>query len=219
VWLAAGSLLAGEWRTLAIGRISPASAGALAYLVVFGSIVAFTAYVWLMRRVAASTVSTHAYVNPIVAVAFGAALGAERVHPTTIAAALTIAAGVMLALLDRSSRPIQERPTREPSTREPLTGETLTGEQYANTDSTGRSDRDGRRSVRGEGVARPDVARLPAWRHRAPGVLAPPLAAAGTTDPIASQHLGDHGARGVLEVRGTPADHRRETGIVCLERQ
>ena len=177
VWLALGSLAAGEWRTLAMARVTPASAAAVVYLMVFGSVVAFTAYVWLMRVVPAATVGTHAFINPIVAVTLGAALGAERIHPSTIAAALTIAGGVMLALLDRSAQ--------------------STGERHADTDSTGRPDRDGGRRIREEGVARPDVARLAPWRHRAAGSLAARSAA--------PQHLGAHGARGVLEVRRTTA--------------
>jgi len=199
VWLAAASLAAGEWRTLAIVHVTPLSAAALAYLVVFGSVVAFTAYVWLMRDVAASTVGTHAYVNPIVAVALGAALGAERLRPSTIAAALTIAGGVMLVLLDRSARP--------------------TGEQHAETDSSGRPDRDGRRSVRGAGVARPDAARVAAWRDRAPGGVAPRPVAARVPAPIAPQHLGDRRARRVLEVHGAPANHAGDARVVCVDRQ
>jgi hypothetical protein len=69
---------------------------------VFGSVVAFTAYIWLLRTTSASRVGTHAYVNPIVAVALGAALGGERVSISTLAAALTIVAGVVLVLVEQS---------------------------------------------------------------------------------------------------------------------
>jgi len=103
VWLAVASGVAGEWPTLS--RPTGASVAALAYLVVFGSFVAFTAYVWLMRVVPASIVSTHAYVNPLVAVAIGAALAGERVAASTVVAALTIVAGVILTLADRHQRP------------------------------------------------------------------------------------------------------------------
>ena len=68
----------------------------------FGSVVAFTAYIWLLRVTTASRVGTHAYVNPIVAVALGAALGGERVTILTVASALTIVAGVILVLVDQS---------------------------------------------------------------------------------------------------------------------
>jgi drug/metabolite transporter (DMT)-like permease len=99
VWLIAASLFAGEWRSLP--HPTPISTGALVYLVVFGSVVAFTAYVWLMRAVPAPVVATHAYVNPLVAVAIGAVLGGERTSASTIAAAITIVSGVVLTLADR----------------------------------------------------------------------------------------------------------------------
>jgi drug/metabolite transporter (DMT)-like permease len=76
------------------------------YLIVFGSVVAFTAYIWLLRITTAARVGTHAYVNPIVAVALGAALGGEHVSLLTLASALTIVAGVVLVLVEQS-RPAQ----------------------------------------------------------------------------------------------------------------
>ena len=101
VWLAAASLATGEWRGFSHTRVTPASAAALVYLVVFGSVIAFTAYVWLMRTTTASVVGTHAYVNPIVAVALGAMLGGERFTLMTIVSAITIVGGVVLVLVDR----------------------------------------------------------------------------------------------------------------------
>ena len=56
---------------------------ALAYLIVFGSLIAFTAYIWLLNHVSISTVSTTAYVNPIVAVALGAIILSEPMTPRT----------------------------------------------------------------------------------------------------------------------------------------
>jgi drug/metabolite transporter (DMT)-like permease len=100
-WLAAASVAMGEWRALAHARVTPVSVAALIYLIVFGSVIAFTAYVWLMRTTAASVVGTHAYVNPIVAVALGAALGGERFTIMTIVSAITIVGGVVLVLVDR----------------------------------------------------------------------------------------------------------------------
>ena len=78
------------------------SVAALLYLIVFGSVVAFTAYVWLLRVTTASMVGTHAYVNPIVAVALGAALGGERITVMTIVSAITIVGGVILVLIDKT---------------------------------------------------------------------------------------------------------------------
>jgi drug/metabolite transporter (DMT)-like permease len=102
VWLAAGSTVTGEWRGFSAGSVTLASAAALLYLIVFGSVIAFTAYIWLLRVTTASRVGTHAYVNPIVAVALGAAMGGERVTVLTLVSALTIVAGVVLVLLDQS---------------------------------------------------------------------------------------------------------------------
>jgi drug/metabolite transporter (DMT)-like permease len=99
VWLAMASGVSGEW--VSVARPTAISVAALAYLVVFGSVIAFTAYVWLMRVVPASIVSTHAYVNPLAAVAIGAAVGGERIAASTIVAALTIVSGVILTLADR----------------------------------------------------------------------------------------------------------------------
>jgi len=110
VWLAAASTIGGEWRGFSAANVTSASAGALLYLIVFGSVIAFTAYIWLLRVTTASRVGTHAYVNPIVAVALGAALGGESVTILTLLSALTITAGVILVLVDQS-RPARVKKT------------------------------------------------------------------------------------------------------------
>jgi drug/metabolite transporter (DMT)-like permease len=69
---------------------------ALLYLAVFGSIVAFTAYNWLLRNVRPALATSYAYVNPIVALAIGAGLGHEVVRPHTIAAAALCLLGVFV---------------------------------------------------------------------------------------------------------------------------
>ena len=102
-WLAAGSIGMGEWRAFSPGRVTTDSVAALLYLIVFGSVVAFTAYVWLLRvTTRVSMVGTHAYVNPIVAVALGAALAGERITVMTIVSAITIVGGVILVLIDKT---------------------------------------------------------------------------------------------------------------------
>jgi drug/metabolite transporter (DMT)-like permease len=67
-----------------------------AYLAVFGSIVAFTAYNWLLRNVRPALATSYAYVNPIVALAIGAYLGGESVAALTIGAAAVSLLGVAL---------------------------------------------------------------------------------------------------------------------------
>jgi drug/metabolite transporter (DMT)-like permease len=84
-----------------VRSFSTESIAALAYLVVFGSIVAFTAYTWLLANVSVSVVATYAYVNPIVAVALGALLLNEPITPRTIVAALIIIGAVVAMVSGR----------------------------------------------------------------------------------------------------------------------
>jgi drug/metabolite transporter (DMT)-like permease len=96
------------------------SAAAFAYLAVVGSLIAFTAYGWLLRNVSATLVATYAYVNPVVAVGLGALVLAERLTLATLAAGGTIVAAVFLivttrprgrrvARIDRDLEPALER--------------------------------------------------------------------------------------------------------------
>ena len=86
----------GEWTRLNLSGASIVSVGAFLYLVVFGSIIAFTAYSWLLRVASPARVSTYAYVNPAVAVLLGWALAGEAVTTRTIIAAAVIVLSVML---------------------------------------------------------------------------------------------------------------------------
>ena len=79
-------------------EVSTISAAALAYLIVFGSIVAFSAYAWLMRTAPAARVGTHAYVNPLIAVTLGCTLAGEPFTAAIATSSLVIAAGVALVL-------------------------------------------------------------------------------------------------------------------------
>lgn len=80
---------------------SARSALGLAYLVVFGSLVGFTAYAWLLRHAAPARVATYAYVNPLVAVALGWALGGEPLTARVLVAALVIVGAVALITVGR----------------------------------------------------------------------------------------------------------------------
>jgi drug/metabolite transporter (DMT)-like permease len=60
------------------GALNPTTVLAMTYLIVFGSAVAFSAYLWLLKEASPTAVSSYAYVNPAVALALGAALGGER---------------------------------------------------------------------------------------------------------------------------------------------
>ena len=103
---------AGEVSQVRLGAISPASLGAVAFLVVFGSIGAFTAFGWLLRHVSIPVLSTYSYVNPAVAVALGWLVMGEHVAGKEIVAGLVILASVGLLLFSRHPKPDAE-PTSE----------------------------------------------------------------------------------------------------------
>jgi drug/metabolite transporter (DMT)-like permease len=102
--LAVAGLVAGEAGRVHPAQVSAASALALAYLVVVGSIVAFSAFHWLLRNAPTSTVSTYAYVNPVVAVLLGAAFLGEPMTLRTLIAGLAIVVSVVLIVGGRRVR-------------------------------------------------------------------------------------------------------------------
>ncbi|HXI29235.1 MAG TPA: EamA family transporter [Vicinamibacterales bacterium] len=112
VLLTLTSWAAGELRTFHARDPSTASVAALGYLVIFGSIVAFSAYAWLMQVSAPWRVGTHAYVNPLIAVALGAALADEPLTAALVVSAAVIAGSVALILADRL--PDARRDARRP---------------------------------------------------------------------------------------------------------
>lgn len=108
---AAGQMLCGGVLLVVAGLASgervqgwPTAQGmwALAYLCVFGSIVAFTAYVWLLHNVRPALAGSYAYVNPVIAVVLGAWIGHERFSAHDIAAMAVILAGVVVLTLARA---------------------------------------------------------------------------------------------------------------------
>jgi len=91
-----GTLL-GEWRGLAIARITTREWAAIVYLILFGSVITFTAYNWLLEHFSPTLVATHTYVNPVVAVLLGWAFGGEVLTlRVAVAAAMVIAAVVLV---------------------------------------------------------------------------------------------------------------------------
>jgi drug/metabolite transporter (DMT)-like permease len=104
--LLVAGLAGGEGRALHLAAITPRSLLALGYLVVFGSLVAFTAFVWLLRVRPAGRVATYAFVNPAVAVLLGWAVLGEALAARTLVAAAVIVAGVALITTaqDRGAR-------------------------------------------------------------------------------------------------------------------
>ncbi|MCX6132757.1 MAG: drug/metabolite exporter YedA [Ignavibacteriales bacterium] len=98
-------LLMGELRQLHLAHITTTSLFAVAYLVVFGSIIGFSSYIWLFRNTTPTRASTYAYVNPIVAVFIGWSVGGEQL-PTRVflAAALIIAAVATITIFGTRKR-------------------------------------------------------------------------------------------------------------------
>jgi len=100
--LAGGSLLlllalfAGDFGRLNVGRASWVSLVALSYLVVFGSLVVFTAYTWLLRNVTPASAATYAFVNPVVAVFLGWLIASEPLTTRTLVAGAVIVFSVVL---------------------------------------------------------------------------------------------------------------------------
>jgi drug/metabolite transporter (DMT)-like permease len=90
-----GGVVSGEHATFDFSKVTWVSVGALLYLTVFGSIVAFTAYGYLLRNVSAARVSTYAYVNPVVAVILGWAVAGEPLTLRMITAAVIILISVL----------------------------------------------------------------------------------------------------------------------------
>ena len=89
---------------LALAAFTPPALGALAYLVIFGSIVGFSAFLWLMNNVPTVLASTYSYVNPIVSIALGVAFLGETFEWHLAIGAGVICAGVAAMIVGRTRR-------------------------------------------------------------------------------------------------------------------
>ncbi|HEX6850769.1 MAG TPA: drug/metabolite exporter YedA [Candidatus Polarisedimenticolaceae bacterium] len=94
--LAIVSLLRGEPASFDAARVTASSCLALAYLVTFGAIVGYSAYMWLLSATTPARAATYAYVNPVVAVFLGWAIAGEPLTGRTVAAAAVIVVSVAL---------------------------------------------------------------------------------------------------------------------------
>jgi len=102
--LVVAGLVFGEAGQLGAAAITPRVVFAWCYLIVFGSLIGFSAFTYLLRVTTPQKVSTSAYVNPLVAVVLGWAILGETITPRTFVAAAVIIGGVMLIRL-RSEEP------------------------------------------------------------------------------------------------------------------
>jgi drug/metabolite transporter (DMT)-like permease len=96
VFLTLTAGLLGEFRGFHVQAVSRGAWLALAYLIVAGSIIGFTAYVWLIHHESPTKVGTYAYVNPVVAVLVGYFLGGEAIGPRTIVGTLLVLVSVIV---------------------------------------------------------------------------------------------------------------------------
>jgi drug/metabolite transporter (DMT)-like permease len=108
-----GSLLNHEFTGLNLAQIPAQSWFALIYLILFGSIAAFSAYVWLLKVRSATQVSTYAYVNPVIAVILGVIFAGEHITLLQITGLVVILGSVLLINLakyrNKKSAPHVER--------------------------------------------------------------------------------------------------------------
>jgi drug/metabolite transporter (DMT)-like permease len=103
-------VLAGELQALDPRGFSVRSVLAVGYLILFGSLVGYSTYVWLLRVTPPALASTYAFVNPVVAVFLGWLLAGERITPRIILASMVIVGGVALITVTRSRRPPEVGP-------------------------------------------------------------------------------------------------------------
>ena len=100
------AVIRGEPGRFDIGNVSGESAAAFAYLVVAGSIIAFTAYVWLLSSAPISLVATYAYVNPAVAVLLGAVVLGEHVSwPVVVGGGIVIVSVAIVVSVEQRAEP------------------------------------------------------------------------------------------------------------------
>lgn len=86
----------GDWGKVSVAEVSLAGCFSLVYLILFGSLLAYSAYIWLLKVRPAAEVGTHAYVNPFIAVLLGVFVGGEHVSLVQITGLVFILLGVML---------------------------------------------------------------------------------------------------------------------------
>jgi drug/metabolite transporter (DMT)-like permease len=100
--LVASGVLLGELGLVQPENFTTDALVAFAYLVVFGSVLAYTAYTWLLQHTSVSRVATYAFVNPVVAIILGAVLLSEDVNVTMLVGAALIVVAVAVVVRTES---------------------------------------------------------------------------------------------------------------------
>lgn len=101
--LLTASAVAGEWARVDPSAVSFRSVVALLYLIVFGAIVGYSAYIWLLSATTPARVATYAYVNPVVALFLGWAVAGEPLTPRSLLAGAVIIGAVVVITTERSA--------------------------------------------------------------------------------------------------------------------
>jgi drug/metabolite transporter (DMT)-like permease len=116
VIMTGGSLTFGDGRTFSPAEVTTDGWIALGYLVVFGSLIGFTAYGYALANAPLSLVGTYAYVNPVVAVFLGWLILAEPVTAVVVGGGALVVVGVALVVSAERSRQVSKRVSAEPTT-------------------------------------------------------------------------------------------------------
>ncbi len=103
IMLLVAAVASGEFHGFSVHQVTARSGFGLLYLIVFGSIVAFTAYTWLLHHCTASLIATHTYVNPVVAVLLGWLYAGEPLTVRTGVAAVLVVVAVVCVTMGTSS--------------------------------------------------------------------------------------------------------------------
>ena len=107
LWIA--GIVSGEAGALHLRAISARSWVALGYLIAFGSMVGFTAYIYILKKSTATRVATYAFVNPVVALFLGWLLVGESITLRTVAAAAVILTAVLLVITAPPGAPLRAK--------------------------------------------------------------------------------------------------------------
>ncbi len=105
IMLAVTATALGEFRRFHPSTVSPAAWFSLIYLIIAGSIIGFTAYVWLIHHESPTKVGTYAYVNPVVAVLIGYFFGGESLGLRTVLGTLFVLVSVVVITTTRAKKP------------------------------------------------------------------------------------------------------------------
>jgi drug/metabolite transporter (DMT)-like permease len=113
VFLALTAAALGEFRNFHPSTVSRGAWLSLLYLIVAGSIIGFTAYVWLIHHESPTKVGTYAYVNPVVAVLVGYFLGGETLGLRTILGTVLVLISVVVITTTRAKKPVATLPVED----------------------------------------------------------------------------------------------------------